>query len=180
MVEKDTEKLMIIFITTSLSTRKCKLTLKKLSSVQMGREKKENTIRLWCAGLVLHTNTSSAKQLQQNRWRMVGYCHLILVKNIKSSSQIAAALKTNERLLLVLFPLLGQGRNRGSLGTTWTTSSSLFSSQTGLRLEVFCSLNFPQTGKIPIRWTEEKEEEEKPKWLGRKEFQFAALWAPGK
>lgn len=60
MLGKDTEKLMIIFITIPLSTLKCKLTSNKLASVHMGREKKENTIRLWCAALVLHTITSSA------------------------------------------------------------------------------------------------------------------------
>lgn len=50
MVGKDTEKLMIIFITIPLSTLKCILTFKKLASVHMGREKKENAIRIWCGG----------------------------------------------------------------------------------------------------------------------------------
>ena len=99
-----------------MSNWKTSTHLQETSSVHMGRERKEdNTIRLWSAPVVLHKNTSSGKQLQQNRQRMVGYRPLILVKNIQSSSQLAVALKTSKRLLLVLLPLMERVKIRDSL-----------------------------------------------------------------
>lgn len=174
MVGKDTEKLMIIFITIPLSTLKCKLTFKKLASVHMGREKKENAIRICCAALVLCTNTSSAKQLQQIRWRMLGYCSLILVKNIKSSSQIAASLKTNRSCCW----FSSHCWNRIETEAASEPSSLLPFQFPNWIFAWGVSLNFPQTGNFVLNKLKKRRRKKMEQGLKGKNSSLLLHWQP--